>query len=51
MPIYKISSRNEQARREKLVHGRVRLVTLLLSGLLFLATAVLLLGHLAHHPA
>ena len=49
MPIYKISKRGEEGRRERLIHGRVRLVMLLVSGLLLLATAALLCNHLAHH--
>lgn len=48
MPIYKISRRSQQQRHEQLVHGRVRLALLLVSGLLFLATAALLVSHLAH---
>ncbi len=51
MPIYKISKRSEQNGQEHRLHGRLRLITLLLTGLLFLATAVLLAGHLAHFPA
>ena len=51
MPIYKVSKYEEQEQRERVVHGRLRLVTLLVSGLLFVATAVLLLSHVVHHPA
>lgn len=50
MPHYKISHRGTPEQREQFIHGRLRLVALLISGALFLATAALLLTHAAHHP-
>ncbi len=50
MPTYKILKHGEQEQRERFIHGRVRLVALLASGLLFLATAVLLFSHGVHSP-
>ena len=50
MPTYKILKYGEQEKRDQFVHGRVRLVALLVSGLLFLATVALLYSHAVHHP-
>ena len=49
MPIFKILHRGSQEQREEFIQRRVRLVALLVSGALFLATAALLLSHAAHH--
>lgn len=46
MPIYKIARRGEQERRANRFYRRLRLTALLAAGLLFLATAGLLLGYL-----
>ena len=50
MPIYKIARRGEEERRANVSYRRVRLAALLVAGGLFVATAVLLLGHLAQLP-
>ena len=50
MPIHKILKYGEQEQRDRFIHGRLRLVALLVSGLLLLTTAVLLLSHAGRHP-
>ena len=51
MPIYKIARRREQEHRANRFYRRLRLMALLTAGLLFLATAGLLLGHMGYLPS